>query len=51
MEEVFKRDYQVHYIQCMPNKPYEYIGDNVWIKQLQALLCILKELYTKETKM
>lgn len=51
MEEVLKRDYQVYYIQFMQNKPCEYIADNVWTKQLQALLCILKEPYTKETKM
>lgn len=50
MQEAFTRDYQVFYIQCMQNILHQYISNNVWAKQAQTLLCILKELYIIGTK-
>lgn len=47
MQEVFKRDYQVYYIQCMQSKLHQYIGNNVWGKTSTDLVIYFERIIYK----
>lgn len=48
MQEVFKRDYQVYYIQCMQSKLHQYIGNNVWGKTSTDLVIYFERTIYKQ---